>query len=93
MTHGRYLRYIVFVRKVLITGAVVVEANPPDAWRYRVSAVTGWPGVRLPKLREIASLICSFYLSVAVLVSQCVPVVHFARCWDSSSQETRETVH
>ena len=30
------------------------------AWRYRVSAGTGWPGVS-----EMESLICNFYLSVA----------------------------
>ena len=40
-------------------------ATLPDAWRYRVSARTGWPCVSRLWLREIASLICNFYLSVA----------------------------
>ena len=34
------------------------------AWRYRVSAGTGWPGVTIPWLGEMKSLICNFYLSV-----------------------------
>ena len=34
------------------------------AWRYRVSAGSGWPGVSTLWLGEIARLICSFYLSV-----------------------------
>ena len=39
----------------------------PGAWRYRVSAGTGLPGVSTPRLVETASLICNFYLSVAAL--------------------------
>ena len=35
-------------------------ATLPAAWRYRVNAGTGWPGVG-----EMESLICNFYLSVA----------------------------
>ena len=35
-------------------------ATLPGAWRYRVSAETGWPGVG-----KVESLICNFYLSVA----------------------------
>ena len=38
----------------------------PGAWRYRISSVTGWPGVRILRLGETESLICSVYLSVAV---------------------------
>ena len=41
-------------------------ATLPGAWRYRVSAATGWPGVSLLWLGEVESLICSFYLNVAV---------------------------
>ena len=40
-------------------------ATLPGAWRYRVSAGTGWPGVSIPWLGEMESLICNFYLSVA----------------------------
>ena len=37
----------------------------PGAWRYRVGAGTGWPGVSILLLGEMESLICNFYLSVA----------------------------
>ena len=39
-------------------------ATLPGAWRHRVGAGTGWPGVSILWLGEI-SLICNFYLSVA----------------------------
>ena len=38
-------------------------ATLPGAWRYRVSAGTGWPGVSI--LSEMESLINNFCLSVA----------------------------
>ena len=37
----------------------------PGAWRYRVSAGAGWPGVSILWLGEIETLICNFSLSVA----------------------------
>ena len=40
-------------------------ATLQGAWRYRVSAATGRPGVSILWLGEMESLICSFYLSVA----------------------------
>ena len=40
-------------------------ATLPGVWRYRVSAGTGRPGVRLLWLGEVDCLICNFYLSVA----------------------------
>ena len=40
-------------------------ATLPGAWRYRVSAGTGWPGVSILLLGEVESLICNLYLSVA----------------------------
>ena len=40
-------------------------ATLPGAWRYRVSTVTGRPGVSILWLGEVESLICNFYLSVA----------------------------
>ena len=40
-------------------------ATLPGAWRYRVSAGTGWPGVSILWLGETESLVCNFYLSVA----------------------------
>ena len=40
-------------------------ATLPGAWRYRVSAGTGRPGVSILWLGEMESLICNFYLSVA----------------------------
>ena len=40
-------------------------ATMPGAWRYRVSAGTGWPVVSILWLGEMESLICNFYPSVA----------------------------
>ena len=40
-------------------------ATLPGAWRYRVSAGTGRPGVSILWLGETESLICNFYLSAA----------------------------
>ena len=40
-------------------------ATLPGAWRYRVIAGTGWPGVSILWLGEMESWICNFYLSVA----------------------------
>ena len=47
----------------LKTGTPV--ATLPGAWRYRVSAGTGRPGVSILWLGEMESLICNFYGSVA----------------------------
>ena len=43
-----------------LTIGILVTA-PPDAWRYRVSARTGRPGVCILSLGEIVGLICSFH--------------------------------
>ena len=40
-------------------------ATLPGAWRSRVSAGTGRPGVSILRLGEVESLMCNFYLSVA----------------------------
>ena len=40
-------------------------ATLPGAWRDRVSAGSGWPGVSILWLGEMESLACNFYLSVA----------------------------
>ena len=40
-------------------------ATLPGAWRYRVSAGTGWPGVSILWLAETERWICKFHLSVA----------------------------
>ena len=42
-----------------------LKIGTPGAWRYRVSAGTGWPDVSILWLGEMESLICSFYLNVA----------------------------
>ena len=41
-------------------------ATLPGVWCYRVSAGTGQPGVSILWCGEVESLICCFYLSVAV---------------------------
>ena len=40
-------------------------ATLPGAWRYRVSAGIGWPGVGILSLGEVESWICNLCLSVA----------------------------
>ena len=40
-------------------------ATLPGAWRYRVNAGTGRPGVSILWLGEVERLICNFCLSVA----------------------------
>ena len=52
-------------------------ATLPCAWRYRVSAGTGWPSVSILWLgvpAEMKSLVCNFYLSVAAY--KIVPETH-----------------
>ena len=40
-------------------------ATLPGAWRVRVSAGTGWPGVSKLRLGAVESLICNLCLNVA----------------------------
>ena len=47
-------------------------ATLSGAWRYRVSAGTGRPGVSILWLGEVDSWICNFYLSVAARRIVCV---------------------
>ena len=57
-------------------------ATQPGAWRYRVSAGTGRPGVSILWLGEMESLICSFCLSVAARkIVQICPWDALACCW------------
>ena len=46
-------------------------ATLPGACHYRVSAGTGRPGVSIPWLGEVESLICNFYLSAAASTIVC----------------------
>ena len=58
---------------------VIKVATMPGAWRYRVSAGTGWPGVSIRLLGEMESLICNFYRSVVVeynCLSRSIPEIH-----------------
>ena len=55
-------------------------ATLPGAWRYRVSAGTGRPGVSILWLGEMESLICSFYLGVAARKIACAdPSLRYTR--------------
>ena len=47
-------------------------ATLPGAWRYRVSAGTGWPGISILWLGEVESSICNFCLSVVACRLVCV---------------------
>ena len=53
----------------LLIGALV--ATLPGAWRCRVNAGTGWPGVSV--LSDVESLICSFSLNC---LSRSIPEIH-----------------
>ena len=57
-------------------------ATLPGASHYRVRARTGWPGVRILWLGEIASLICHQNDSMHNCLSRLVPQMHCASCWD-----------
>ena len=66
-------------------------ATLPGAWRYRVSAGTGRPGVSILWLAEMESLICDFYLSVAAhKIVQIRPWDTLACCCDVK-QPTNKT--
>ena len=58
-------------------------ATLPGAWRYRVSAGTGRPGVSILWLGEVESLICNFSVWQHVKLSeQICPCDTLACCWD-----------
>ena len=48
-----------FIRDLLIS---MVGGTLPDAWRYWVSARTGWPGTL--RVGDIACVICNFSLTL-----------------------------
>ena len=50
-------------------GIGTLVAPKSDAFHYRVSTRTGWPGVRVMCFGEIANFICNFCLNVAARVS------------------------
>ena len=55
-------------------------ATLPSAWRYRVSAGTGWPGVRILWLGEMDSLILVW--QHVNLSEQIRPWDTLTHCWD-----------
>ena len=58
----------------------LLSGDLPGAWRYRVSAETGRPGVSILRLGEVESWICSFYLSVAARKIVCAdPSLRYSR--------------
>ena len=59
----RRRRHPVRVMKINTSGTLVTA--PSDAWRYWVSAKTGWPGIGTLWMGETAILIFIFYLSMA----------------------------
>ena len=71
-------------------------ATLPGAWRYRVSAGTGCPGVSILWLGEMESLICNFYLSVAarklVRADPSLSEIHSHVAWTLSNQQTTTTL-
>ena len=67
-------------------------ATLPGAWRYRVSAGTGWPGVSILWLGEMESLICNFCLSVAACkIVWADPWDTVACCWDVKQPTNKQT--
>ena len=59
-------------------------ATLPGAWRYRVSAGSGWPGVSILWLGEMERLVCNFCLmwQHVKLSEQIRPWGTLACCWD-----------
>ena len=59
-------------------------ATLPGAWRYKVSAGTGWLIVSILWLGEMESLICNFYVSVAAckMSEKIRSWETLACCWD-----------
>ena len=68
-------------------------ATLPGAWRYGVSAGTGWPGVSILWLGEVESCICNFYLSVAAGKIVCADPTWdtLACCWDVKQPTNKAT--
>ena len=64
------------------------------AWRYRVSAGTGWTGVSILRLGEVESLICAASISVwqhVKLSEQIRPRNTLAYCWDAKQPTNQQT--
>ena len=63
-------------------------ATLPDAWRYRVTARTGWSGVSILRLSETERWVCDFSLSVAAraVVSVLVHEICVASCSVASEE-------
>ena len=69
-------------------------ATLPGAWRYRVSAGTGWHGVSILWLGEVDSLICNYYLSAAarkLVWADPFPEVHWHVAGMLSRQQTNDS--
>ena len=70
-------------------------ATLPGAWRYRVSAGTGRPGVSILWVGEVERLICNFCLSVAarkiVWEDPSGPWKTLACCWDVKQPTNKQT--
>ena len=63
------------------------------AWRYRVSARTGRPGVSILWLGEVESLICDLYFRVAAhKIEQIGPRDTLAYCWDVKQPTNKQKV-
>ena len=63
--HSRLCQYFFGWSHTIDLKIEIPVATLPGAWRCRVSAWTGWPGVSILWLGEIGSVIYNFYLSVA----------------------------
>ena len=69
-----------------------VAATLPGAWRYRVSAGTGRPGVSILWLGEVERLICNLYLSVAArTIVWADPPLRCSCCWDVKQPTNKQT--
>ena len=63
------------------------------AWFDRVSATTGWPGVSILWLGEIASLICSFCLKMSNCLSRSVCGIYWVVWADLRYTELSEQIY
>ena len=70
------------------TSDLKIVVTLPSAWRYRVSAGTGRPGVSILWLGEVESLICNFYLIVAARKIE--HIRPWDTCWWDAKQPTNK---
>ena len=74
---------------ISFTASFTLYATLPGAWRYRVSAGTGQPGVSILWLGEMESLVCNFCFSVS---ARKIVWDTLACCWDVKQPTNKQSL-